>query len=460
MSGGTSVSASEVGASSIFESYELWNAAVEAEFFDGTWDGRPVYIDMEDDVVERLANLVGATGDPRDAFEKAVRPTVYLPDESGGSLLDLHVRRLSRWRMTRDTSPPPCLAMLAFFVLAAEGMRGDERFRANNYYARLAQCFGVDPVKAPAKKDRIAEGFRRNSVSLWHALNSWLADHDGALGTPTAYAFDWRSYVGVPISQALLREDERLELRKMFVEFRLDPGQELAASDMLRLLKEWLPKSDVSADLKQLFSKADAQARIADIASVELLAWDGTPPPGVVPTVDASTSLLLAAQVRRLPRDQLTLSLVVRGTSRVPGGTYRLEPHASASAVAALERVDGVVQVPEAGWRRMARGQRHVADWFPDLLIASIGLLGPRDAQVTRKPKRLVILERDEQYRLFVEAERIQLARDSILLAHSSLASASTMSYSSVPGRAGSDGRQTAFAGCPMSGSRGPTSRS
>jgi hypothetical protein len=418
------LTASEAAGSSSFGQYDLWNAAVEAEFFDGTWQGRPVYIDMEDEALERMADLAGATGDPRAAFQNAVKPTVYLPTESGGSLLDLHLRRLNRWRMTRDPSPPPCLAMLAFFVLAAEGMRGDEHFGANNYYARLAQCLGVDPVRAPREKDRIADEFRRDSLLLWDALNSWLADHDGTLGTPTAYAFDWRSYVGVPISQALLREDERLELRKMFIEFRLDPGQELAASDMLRLLKEWLPKSDVSADLKQLFSKADAQARIADIASVELSAWDGTPPAGVVPTVDASTALLLAAQVRRVPRDQLTLSLVVRGTSRVPGGAYRLESHASEGAVAALERVAGAVQIPEPagdGWRWVS-ATGPIA--FPDLLIAGIRLLGPHEAQVIRKPKRLVILERDEQYRLFVEVERIQLARDSILLSHKSLASA------------------------------------
>src|SRR5690348_1345539 len=108
----------------IWARYDAWNASVEAEFFDGSWAGRPVYIDMEDDVVERVARRAGADLPAQEAFDRMIRPTLWLWPETGGCLLDLHVRRLRRWRQGRSAADaPPCLAVLAFFVLAAEGMR-------------------------------------------------------------------------------------------------------------------------------------------------------------------------------------------------------------------------------------------------------------------------------------------------------------------------------------------------
>jgi hypothetical protein len=409
----------------IWADYDAWNASVEAEFFDGGWAHRPVYLDMEEDVVARIADRAGADSDPHEAFKRVLRPTLYLWPERGGYLLDLHIRRLRRWQQTRSEGPPPCLAMVAFFSLAAEGMRSDETFRSNNYYARLCQRLGFDPKRDQKAAKKIESDFRRDSLELWGGLNSWLLDHDGALGTPTAFSFDWRSYVGVPISQALLREEERLELRDLFVEYRLRPGQQVAASDMLRLLREWVPKADVSPTLKRLFGQAEAQARIADIASIELQAWDGTVPAGTELAVNPSAAILLAAQVRRLPRPQLQLNLVVRGASPLPRGEYMLKEGAAAPAVEALRDTAGRVELadsPSDGWRRLeSRGPIS----FPDLLLATVQVshVGT-SAQLVRKPRRLVILERDEEYRLAVEVDRAQLARENVLLAHRSLGDA------------------------------------
>lgn len=405
--------------------YEAWNASVEAEFFDGSWAGRPVYMDMEDDVVARIADRAGAVGDSHEAFKRVLRPTLYLWPEKEGSLLELHIRRLRRWQRTRTDEPPPCLAVCAFFAMAAEGMRGDQNFRSNNFYARLCQALGFDPKSNEKAAKKTENDFRRDSLELWGGLNSWLLDHDGELGTPTAYSFDWRSYVGVPISQALLREEERLELRELFLEYRLRPGQQVASSDMLRLLKEWVPKADVSPTLKRLFGQAEAQARIADIASIELQAWDGTVPAGTELAVNPSAAILLAAQVRRLPRPQLQLNLVLRGASPLPQGEYLLKEGAAGPAVEALrdtgERME-LADPPSEGWRRLeSRGPIS----FPDLLLATVQLshVGT-SAQLVRKPRRLVILERDEEYRIAVEVDRAELARQNVLLAHRSLGDA------------------------------------
>lgn len=407
---------------SVWTRYDDWNASVEAEFFDGSWAGRPVYLDMEDEVLEAIADRVGSTGDPKVALENAVRPTLYLPPETGGHLLDLHLRRLRRWQQSRSDEAPPCLAVLALFSMAAEGMRGDETFRSNNYYARLSQCVGINPKAHATAAKRVESEFRRDSLELWNGLNAWLHDHDGALGLPTAYSFDWRSYVGVPISQALLREEERLELRKLFDAYRLRPGQQLAASDMLRLLQEWLPRADVSPTLKRLFAQADAQARIADIACIELQAWDGSIANRVEGDIDPRSELLLAAQIRRVTRPTLTLGLVARGSSSIAAGEYRLDGPAAGPAHEAFSEASGravLLEGPSDGWRELQVDGRIS---FPDMLIAAVHLTEPKSgSRLARKPRRLVILERDEEYRRAVEVERAQLARENIVLVHSTL---------------------------------------
>ena len=216
-----------------------------------------------------------------------------------------------------------------------------------------------------------------------------------------------------------------MSFRELFVEYRLRPGQQVAASDMLRLLREWIPKADVSPTLKRLFGQADAQARIADIASIELQGWDGTVPAGTELAVDPSAAILLATQVRRLPRPQLEFNLLVRGASPIPRGEYLLKEGAAGPAVEALRDAGGRVVLddpPSDGWRRL-EGRGPIS--FPDLLLATVQLshVGT-SAQLVRKPRRLVILERDEEYRIAVEVDRAQLARENVVLAHHSLSEA------------------------------------
>ena len=376
---------------------------------------------MEDEVVARLAALAGTDGEPRRAFVEAIQPTLYLWPAKDGALLDLHVRRLRRWQLSGRVGAPPCLAILAFMSLAAEGMRSDANFRSNNYYSRLAQLLGIDPKQRSAVS-KLQRDFRRDSHKLWDALNAWLRDEGGARGLPSAYSFDWRAHVGIPISQALLREEERLALRELFVRYRLRPGQQLATSDMLRLLQDWVPTSDLTSSLKRLFQQADAKARFADIACIELEAWDGTVSTGSGGD-SATSTLLLAALLRRVPRPQLLLSLVARGVAHAPVGTYSLSDGAAPAAREALRDIGGSVKLidpPGDGWRRV-EADGEIA--YPDLLLATVQLENKSSgALLTRRARRLVILERDEEFRFAVEVDRIQLARENIILAHTKLA--------------------------------------
>ena len=58
--------------------YESWNLAVEAVFFDGRNAGRPVYLDVEDEILKEAHALTGLSGDALESLDAAVRDTLAL----------------------------------------------------------------------------------------------------------------------------------------------------------------------------------------------------------------------------------------------------------------------------------------------------------------------------------------------------------------------------------------------
>ena len=69
---------------------------------------------------------------------------------------------------------------------------------------------------------------------------AWLTRNEGRFGLPTAFAFDWRSHVGKPMSQALVSEQDRRRFKEAFIHFSLEPGL-VALTEMEELLDDWLP---------------------------------------------------------------------------------------------------------------------------------------------------------------------------------------------------------------------------
>src|SRR4051812_27856858 len=102
-----------------WESYEAWNAGIEREIFSGQWAGQPVYLDLEEEVLERIAQTAaGEGGDPAESLMAAVRPTLHpLPD--GVGLFAKHLREEREWRLAGSSGTPPFLAVLAFLSLVA-----------------------------------------------------------------------------------------------------------------------------------------------------------------------------------------------------------------------------------------------------------------------------------------------------------------------------------------------------
>ena len=399
-----------------FSKYEDWNKAICDQYMAGRHRSQPLYLDMDEDALARVARkAVGHVPNPRTAFISAVKQTLNLRLGTA-KVFQSHVDRLAQWEQTDRSEHPPFVGLLAFFTLIAESMINDERFKATNYYGRLAEALQVGSDKQI--KNKVDRHFRSQSHIFWNALNKTLIDSGERIGIPTAFAFDSRVHVGIPISQALIREGDRQRFPDLFTHYRLAPGS-FAVDEMVDLLKDWIPQPGVSSSLRHLWqSSQDVRERIAAIACHELESWDGltthtdTLGPRRVP-------IRLVASVGLHPRPKLDLDLRIRIAGSGLNRTLRLRGDAGHAARLALEECGASVTLVESvleGW-----GEFHESDRIsvPDVLIANITL---RDhagqIELERRAKQVVVFKFDPEQHWFVEAERASLAARHTLLVH------------------------------------------
>ena len=386
-----------------------WNAALYAEFFDGRWNGRPLYLDMEDEVLGAIGRRVGTNGDPAGSLLDAVRDTLDLG--VGEAAFGRHAEELQRWRDAGRVGVPPFLALLACLALIAERMRSDAEFRANNYRDRLAQALDLDERQSR----KIKQALPRADM-YWDELNSWLIGHDGQLGLPTAFAFDHRRHVGLPISQALIRATDREQLTRCFASHGLHPGP-ISRGEMREILLEWIPASG-SATLRSHWLNNEARERIVAAACLEVESWDG----GVTEDVGHVPSpLLLVAAQRGAPPRRLDLSFRVRAAAHVSLGAYHDARMTGAchAAFPVVGKDPELVESWDPGWLELSAPKVSV----PDLLLCDVRLDARSGSHaLIRRPRSLTVLEFDHESRMWVERRRARLGRRNLLLVHGDLA--------------------------------------
>ena len=401
-------------------SYLAWNDALAGHYFSGRYEGVPVYLDVDPNVLSAIAKHLCSPGqEPDEVFVALVRTTLHFR-LYGPSTFSRHIAALRVWRRTERLEPPPIVGILSFLSLVAETMRSDERYRATNYTDRLCDHLSVYEER---ERRRLKNHFRKETHVLWNELNSWLNDHDGALGLPTAYASDYRVHVGIPVSQALVREHDRELIKKMFSHYSLSPGQRLPVTDMITLLDEWIGQATLSASFKGLWQDRSLRSRIAAIACVELEAWEGS----TATVLDAASShhsipLLLLATVRSQPSPRLVLSLLVRSAYDAPIGEYKM---ADGPDVYVLARGE----LPK--WLQLSPPPS-----IPDSLVSSIRMRHRDGAVLRHDPRRVVILKFDEGERLYIEVPRAELNEIHLILVHKTVVQ-STVSFLSDVARQG-----------------------
>jgi len=393
----------------LWDEYLKWNDAVAEVIYPLNNDATPVYMDLEPEELDSIAKHAGHNGPkPQEAFANAVRAAVLDPD-GRFSLKALNHRAKLWWNGKRRTATPPTLAFLAITSLAAEDMgTTEDNIAGHAYYARLAKL-----LKLSNDKD-LQQQYSKHAEFLWGCLNSWLDDLDGERGMPTAYALTYR-YVGLPMSQALVREGDRKKFPAVFAQFGLSPGMEIAPADLAPYLDHWfnLETAPASNHLKKLWNQQTARERIASVAAVELANWDGTLQDSSAVSVGGTslaTRAMVVANLRNGFLDSsLDLSLAVRPL---------------------VSDMDGQMQVKAAdeSWIDIGFSPGTAGLWrtsyteavdFGSMLEGTVRLRhAGHDGtpEYKRFPRTVIPLVYDELQSAFVESERLQLGTDSLLL--------------------------------------------
>ena len=395
--------------SKAWNEYLKWNDAVAEVIYPVSEDAMPAYLDMEVEELRRIAEYAGHPGgEPRKVFASSVRAVTVNPD--GHFDLTPLAYRTKLWSSKRTHNPPPCLGFLAITALAAEDMgNADDDIASTAYYARLARLLGL-----PDDNAGLRHHYSRHAEYLWRCLNRWLDDLDGERGIPTAYALTHR-YVGLPMSQALVREGDRRKFPAMFAQFGLSPGMQIAPDDLIGYLDHWLTTegSPTSVNLRRLWTRHLTRERIATVAAVELANWDGVIEDGSVVTAsgnNVATRAMVVANLRTgFLKSSLDISLGLRPlTADMDGqmqvrsttgswldigfspGTAGLWRTSYSEAVDFGSMLEGVVRIRHAG--------------------------GDDALEYKRFPRTVIPLIYNELQSAFVESERLQLGVDSLLL--------------------------------------------
>lgn len=403
-----------------WDEFMRWNDAIMRVCYPEVDYPEPAYLDLDDDIQVRIADELDV---PTDAFAArladVVRAILIIGRGKERVFSDVLVE-LRGWRAARRTDdPPPVLPLQALLSLAAEQMSSGDGIRETNYYSRLVELLGV-----PNSRDEIAGGYRLWAETLWGSLNDWLTQQEGRRGTPTATQVGGHRYVGIPISQALIRRAERQHMLRFFIDSGLPVGAQVADVELAQLFSFWIGAQPCPAPgLARLWGKETHRERVLEALQAALAQWDGRAEESRT-AISAGGRVKLALSYSTFPRRALTVVPLVyldranelrRGRLAIAEG---------------LVDVDLVPAVP--GGMALGEGidSRH-------LLESVLQIEDPLTGQSARRmPGRLVVFRKDERTESWIETEGIMMGEELRLVCRADLVGAleSVLSESARPG--------------------------
>jgi hypothetical protein len=381
-----------------WQEYDRWNVVVADVLFPVLDRPAPVYLDVEDHEIEEIGARVGVDADKVvGRLMEVVGSTIDRGSVTGG--FKDHRNRVLDWHQRSKSALYPAVLTLASFSYAAEQMAHGDGMAAQNYYGRLAQLLG-------GSKDSLQQSYTRAAEPLWNGLNLWLDRLDGRRGTPTAYALGKR-YVGLPMSQALVREADRRRLERFFVDFDLAPRSEIPAPEIEPLLSLWFRREHQTSHLGKLWAKAGLRQRIAEVAAVELQSWNGIDMSDEAGESRAGRALL-ALRLRKFPKPRVQM---------FPFFLVK-QPLASREATLVLESGEAVVDLVPAIEidRAMVLSDEGSVD--PASLVGGVlTVMDKIGGEMTRLPRGVVVFRKDELSGLWIETKQVLMGDDVVLLA-------------------------------------------
>jgi hypothetical protein len=243
--------------------YEQWNDAITTRFFNTEMSGRRVYLYVTSDLINSVGNA--SNSDEAD-FVKATKDG---PDRRAVGVCAKAESCYKRWR-SKGLTYPPYVAYLAFFALAA-GLDGD--FVPHAYYPRLRQLLGEEPIPGTYP------GFTQMRT-LWEDLETWSQrDRHGEVGIFEVSLSTRLIHVGIPISQTILSEGERLCLPRLFAAGGLDSAatpSDVLLTKIVRDNDDGELRPRTRKVLQEPSLHAEEYEALTDALLQELAGWDGT----------------------------------------------------------------------------------------------------------------------------------------------------------------------------------------
>ncbi|MHA6332665.1 hypothetical protein ACXYL9_03190 [Qipengyuania sp. CAU 1752] len=242
--------------------FETVNDALNQAFLDGRFESRPLYLVLDNAGRRRVADILDVDEDEVEAHCCEVVGQAL--EQSGDPYSKIDLRR-RRWSRSGRDGLPPFTALLFVLSHAAELMVSDGDFRASNYYQRLAGLVGL-PVQRLSQHGK-------STVPFWRSFSRWLADTDFRYGRPTARAVNANKYVGVAMSQAIVREEDRQRLHDMFEKYGFSGTDEITEAEVEQYVSTWVTTSRPTNAFKGAWKKTELRGRICEVVIAELEEW-------------------------------------------------------------------------------------------------------------------------------------------------------------------------------------------
>lgn len=406
------------------ETYRKWNEQLNQYFLREENSGRPLYLDPDAEMYEHLEQRFGLDrGTGRDRLLDVVRGALEPPEFRSNLFVHLETDLL-RWRkdagerrgateLAEMAFPPPVIALLTTTVIAAQEMdesaTGAKYVSSTNYYEHLLPVLRL----GSGDKQKLRRDFTVTET-FWESFSWWLDEMDGRYGLPSARATSGQRYVGLPVSQALVRAADRRALRRMFHQFGFAPRSSVSPAEMGEVVAEWVhsPGSGASKELTGKWSAAEARRRIVDVAISELEGWDGS-----VESVEREAP----GTPRGLHRERVMLGILVRGRAEDQeisdlGFVVRRDPDPGTWSVRHSGGQEPVHPRPVSTSTSFVAGYE-LGVRPSELLDKEIALTHEDGRELVRSPRRIVVLVEDEAAGTYVEVRRaVSGARHRILV--------------------------------------------
>ena len=210
--------------------YLEWNNAIASHFFNGDKSGQRIWLSVEKDLIEKIAQ------ENKTTLKEFIEVVKLGPDEIKNDLKQNNICKkaykiYTKWRENKDQFEyPPYIAYLALFTLAINhGDRDD--FSGNNYYGRLNDLLKDEKEISTPQFKRI--------VNLWKDLEKWsLKDKKGNLGEFHFDIYGQRIYVGIPLYQVVLPKIDQKKLPELFWKMGWDSNSNPTDKELLQAIEE------------------------------------------------------------------------------------------------------------------------------------------------------------------------------------------------------------------------------